>query len=163
MPTPPIHERIREAIASELRAIGVELADGSPVEPPWNRAYAMELWEPKQAVLPCLSVTYEGGEEQFRGGTNASDDIGYPVLVAMHGVGPVNTPNDRTGTLPIEFRDRVRGRFHLKHLAGVPEVWQCEFVPNPIINLELPQYEKLTTAVAIIAWARVERAYTGSA
>lgn len=150
----PLHERIREAIAAVVKTLGTGKV--------WERTYSMELWEPKQAILPCICVSYEGGEEQLRGGTNASDDIGYPVLVAMHGVGPINTPDDRQGITPIEFRDRIRAAFHLKHLAGIPEVWQCEFVPNPIINLELPQYEKLTTAVAVVAVARVDRAYTGS-
>ncbi|MBL8865395.1 MAG: hypothetical protein JNK93_07520 [Planctomycetia bacterium] len=150
----PLHERIRDAVAADVKTLGT-----SPV---WTRTLAMELWEPKAAVLPCICVSYEGGEEQFRGGSNERDYIGYPVLIAMHGVGPINTPEDRQGITPIEFRDRIRARYHNKRIAAIPECDNCEFVPNPILNLELPQYEKLTTAVALIVVCSVPRAYTGS-
>jgi hypothetical protein len=146
---PDYHEQIRDAIGDRVKALYAQDAR--------IRVYVQEQYDPKTSALPCISVTYEAGSETIRDGSNASDYIAYPVLVSMHGFGPVNVPVVRPFPSITEFRNTMREAFNLKRLNPVPEVFQCEYQGQAMLDLALPQYEKLNTAVVITAVATVSR------
>jgi hypothetical protein len=146
------HQLIRDAIGATVVAL-------FPAEtfPALKKVYVLEQFDPRTSVLPCISVTYEAGSERITGGTNERDYVAYPVLVALHGFGPINQPSARPFPSLTDFRNTMRAAFNNQRLPAVSEVFVCEYQGQPMIDLAQPQYEKLNTAVAIIATAAVPR------
>lgn len=155
--TPDIHQRIRDAIAEAIREIAASL------NLPDEHVYSLEQVDHNRIDKPAIVVSYEAGSEEMLGGSNVCDHIGYPVLVALYNNGPVNTPEDGSGPSITQFRDTVRALFNTKRLPAVGAVYNCRIVPQPMINVLLPQYEQLQTAIGVVAEAEVERANTWSA
>ncbi|QEL18307.1 hypothetical protein [Limnoglobus roseus] len=162
--TADVHGRIRDAVAAALRGVAETMyADGDGAfGVPAEQVYAVNKFVRTQVDLPAVVVSYEGLAEQVRGGTNREDDVAYPVFVGLYVNGPVNNETAAGGPTLTQFRDTVRGLFHNRRLAGVPEVYQCEVSPQPLVQEGLPGYEQLATSVVVTAAARVERNPTWS-
>ena len=65
-------------------------------------------------------------------GTNARDDVGYPILVAaMDGDNQHPTSNHNRNLL---WRERIRRAFHNQRLAGVDEIINTTVEPLPITD-----------------------------
>jgi hypothetical protein len=83
-------------------------------------------------VLPCLILcTAEEGETETPVASCAYDVV-YPVqvtIVQKHGE-DVTANHDRV----LRWREQVRKAFQPTTLAGVPSVWNTEFVSNPPLD-----------------------------
>lgn len=158
MPSPDIHRRCRDAVAEVIKTLNY---DGMV---PVDRIISADEFRPELNVMPCVSVTF-GAQEQIKGsGTNCRDDVGYPILVMLHDTGrPLGVDADgvQLGPDPTALRQKLRETFHLLQpaivAAMVPELYQTEYGPGPLIDVSKPQYQHLKTVVTITVVCRVAR------
>lgn len=153
-----IYERIRDAVRDAVQAVSSDYLDFQSCD-----VHAFESFDPNRANLPAIAVTYEGGAVRFSTSTNLSDYVVYPLLLGYYGVGPVNDQDQRPGPTLTRFVDVARALFHRKKLTALlDEVIECEIDLSPIINPQLPQFEKLLVAVGVNVTAKVAREITSS-
>lgn len=152
------HRLIRDAVAVALADALVEANVDLPVK-------AMDVPSPRLIDLPGV-IVWLGGDEQHRGGTNARDDIAYPVTVGLFTVtadpDPDRPGNDPPGLHPSDFRAMVRQLFHNRRaVADIDGVSlfpsEVDFQP-PILDTVSPDaIDQLRTAVGVTVTAREPR------
>ena len=85
------------------------------------------------AGLPCVLVSPFGSPSVLGTGTNASDDIGYPVLVAVVQAGNQNQTGNLTRFL--EWQEVIRKQFISQQLDNVTEVHRCLVEPRDTLDV----------------------------
>ena len=111
---------------------------------------------------PAVLVVYNGSE-QATGGTNARDDYGYPVQLALFTLetddGASGT-DDPPGITPTAFRQLVRERFHHRRAVSVAGIdcFVCEYDPLGAVFDESNEAYQLVKCLAVVTvYARVPR------
>jgi hypothetical protein len=84
--------------------------------------------------LPAIRIG-PGGSEQIdlRRGTNAADDIGYPVQVVMRARANQDLAAGSGGDAWLHWREQIVQAFHNHRLSDVPSVFQCIVEPREIV------------------------------
>lgn len=144
------HQNVRDAVAAALAPLSV----GCPVRA-FDSPDDMLDW-----TLPLVGVACVGPEQDRPDwGTNLSDGVGYPVVVALLTRG--TTRGERAGG-PLEmtaFRRLVKTTFHMKRLSAVTRVGFCEVsdAGGGIFDEKSPHFQKLQTALVVTAVGRFPR------
>lgn len=153
-----IHRALRDALAA---AVATALADADVTV----AVIAQDTPNPALVDLPAVIVSY-GGSESYRGGTNARDDVAYPMVVGLYTVqGDADTTeagNEPPGLRPTLFREILRARFGNRRVVTAPtgiSLFPSEYDPAPPINDDggPAMIQQLRTAVGVTVPARVPR------
>lgn len=141
-----VHVRASQAIQALVQALSL---DGTEA-----RVYRQTLPDENAMEFPAVCVWFNDGE-QILTGTNARDDIGYPVHCAIvdRKTSALSVPPDQY----LKWRQRIMRRVRHQPLAGVPEVYTVTVVPNLVIDEKLPAYDYLVTAWTFICVSREAR------
>jgi hypothetical protein len=87
--------------------------------------------------LPAVVLTPFGPEHMNRlRGTNAKDDVEYPVLVSIVDHDEEDPSPTRLGRY-LRWRQRIAREFRNQRLPGVPEVIGCWIEPSAIVAADL--------------------------
>ena len=152
------HRLLRDAVAA---ALATAFADEGVVV----NVLALDGPNPRLSDFPAVQV-WLGGPEQVRGGTNARDDIAYPVGVGLYTVtadpDTSEAGNEPPGLHPSDFFRLTRRLFHnrraLDDPAGVslfPQEWDGQ---PPVMDTVSPDaIDQLRAAVTITVTAREPR------
>lgn len=155
-----IHRQIRDAVAAALEgAFADEGVDVTvlPVDSP----------NPRLSDFPAVQV-WPAGDPQVRGGTNARDDIAYPVAVGLYTVtaDPDTTAagNDPPGLHPSDFHQLTRRLFHNRRALAADGIGGVHLLPQewdgqpPVMDTVSPDaIDQLRAAVTITVTAREPR------
>jgi len=91
-------------------------------------------------IAVCVSLPGQTSREEMLGGTNARDDVAYPIyVILMDRVGGDYTPA-RPGFLL--WRQVVRRAFINVPLLPVPEVYVVKVTPGPILEFKQRDYNR---------------------
>lgn len=83
--------------------------------------------------FPAIVISPLGIENQPpSGGTNARDDVGYPVLISFLAADNQDLTTNRERYL--KWRETVNRAFRSQRLTGVSEVYICRVQPGPIVS-----------------------------
>ncbi len=140
-----VHGRSANAIVAGIQALNLPNCKG---------VYRQMLPDENVIQVPCVIVYFNDGE-QILGGTNARDDIGYPVVVAI-----VDRKLDNLGVMPdwvISWRQRIMRKFRNQPLATVPEIYTVTPVPAKVIDENLPKYLWFVSAFSLVCVSREGR------
>lgn len=132
-------------ILDEVRAVIAAMATAGTLDGIAAANVKVALWPaPEQlkaagiiTALPTIIVSPVGVEE-MGGGTNAQDDYGYPVLVAIVGA------TDQSLVVPDKFltwRETIIKKFHNKNAAAIgftdlSMVWRTTAKPGMIVDYQ---------------------------
>lgn len=126
-----VFESILQAVRQQIFEI---VLPGLPDE----NVQVVKLYRNRGTVEPGLPgvLVFPSGVETITPTTNASDDIGYPVAVAMlaedRNDGTQDQEQNRDRLLL--WREKVRDHFIGQRLTGVVTVWNCIVEPNVIVD-----------------------------
>lgn len=144
------HVQIRDAVLAALSAAVPELD-----------CHALDdLDDAGRLTVPCVAAACVGPESEAREfSTNQRTGMTYPVAVMALGAGTAFGEKSQAGVTLTQFRRLVDTLFHLKRLAGVPEVAQCEVSDSgPLVDEKSPAFQRLATAMVVAATGRFPRA-----
>jgi hypothetical protein len=123
MPQTAVHEDIIQAAKTVCLALHLPQID--------QNVYDQDSYAKALIQYPCL-LLMGNGTEQVLGGTNLSDDIGYPVAVFFFDRrAPEDGSNKRVWK---QWRQAVRNAFIMQRLAGVDLVYKTLWEPGAIID-----------------------------
>lgn len=128
-----------DAVVSGIAAL--DLADIG------DRVYKRTVPDVKNVTLPCVVVNLALVSESYLGGTNARDDVGYPVRVDL--MARTDVDDARIIAPVLEWRQAVSRAFRFQPLSGVPEVWDCQPEPAPAFDPSLPAYEFVVSSLVL--------------
>lgn len=143
------HKRVRDKIvlAVEQLALGVPTV---ALNDPTDAA--------RVADLPAIVAACVGPEQRREEmATNRRSGIGYPVALALMGLG---VPDGERAPILDEtlFRRVVEQTFHLKRLDGVDEIGWCEVYADGIVyDKDEPHFQRLNTMLTVVAVGRFTR------
>lgn len=144
------HLTVREAVAdriAELFAAEDPIIDVAVTE--------QDELHPEVVDLPAVVVSFGAGDGQIQGGTNASDYIGFPVLVSYLTVQP-NMDTDPPGARTTKIIELIRRGFNQKRLAALPDAFRLTYRSGGQPVDERPM-EQLRAQMVITAEARILR------
>lgn len=154
MPATDHHRDIRDAVRDVLaQALAADGAAGLTV-------VAQDVPDRNAFSLPAV-VVFLGGSEGFVGGTNARDDVLYPVTVGLFTVSPDDPAGDPPGVHPTRLRNVARRAFHHRRSVAVDgdiDVYLVQYEPQPpVVDEGLDAFQSLRTSFGISVYARVPR------
>ena len=120
------HGRCLEAVHELIQKLDLE---GIPA----SQVYKRKIVYDRNVTLPAVIVSHQG-QEQPDGGTNARDDWGYPVSVAL--VIGENQDLAFEDNLLL-WREKIRKAFHNNNrliVAGITEHLRSAWEPHSIID-----------------------------
>lgn len=120
--TPEYYDSILTAVAATIRSLSLTGVDDVNV----IEQMVPSFWE-DVSEFPTILVT-PIDKETIPGVMNNTDDIGYPVLVAMVDKGNQDVTT-ATRLKRLKWRGRIMRAFRFQRLSGVPEVMTC--IPEP--------------------------------
>jgi len=141
-----VQYRCLSAVHSTIQGLGLDgIANASIVlrKLPSDREQDSDGRIPSPAVVVSLAPF----PETNLGGTNARDDWGFPVYVAICKASNQSLTVDEA---VLDWRQTIRKAFHWKRLSGVSEVMYCLWEPQAVINLEHFFERNLDVSSAII-------------
>ena len=144
------HAAIRDAVKTTLLAVlGLDV----PIEVVDDPEDAGRL------TIPVIALACVGPEDRHSEiDTNASDGIGYGVLVALLTAGVTSREQAPGPPDATTFRRLLHVTFHMKRLTGVSQIGWCEVSDSgPIWDEKKPAFQKLTTAMVVAAVGRFPR------
>jgi hypothetical protein len=154
MPATDHHRDVRDAVKDALAAA---LADDGAAG---VAVYAQDVPDLNAVDLPAV-IVFLGGSEGFVGGTNARDDLLYPVAVGLFTVSPDDPAGDPPGVHPTRLRNVARRAFHHRRSVSVDgnvDVYLVQYEPQPpVVDEGLPAFGQLRTSFGISVIARVAR------
>jgi len=103
-----------------LTLSGVANADIVVQKLPWDR----NVTKPGIFIYPV--------PETLAQATNASDDVGYGVMVVMVQASNQNLTSNVNRLLT--WRQQISRHFRFQRLTGVSEVFQCLVIPQPVFS-----------------------------
>lgn len=143
-----VHDRILDAAAARISLLAL---DGV------QEVVRHKIPSKIRMTLPCVLLTSFAKAEQYRGGTNQRDDIGYPVYVLFLSRNPEDFSDEGRVML---WRQQVSRAFRNQHLPGVPEhLGECEVEPDPVIEVDERAYEYQFSALTLRHFAREPRGF----
>ena len=113
-----IYETILQAVASEIQGLGLTDIPSTSVvvgKVPTDRKDLLQ-------TIPGIVVTPWGDSLEV-GGSNVSDDIGYPVFIAM--IQKSNTSQSENRDRALQWSESIVKKFRNKRLAGVSTTYIC--------------------------------------
>ncbi len=120
-----IHKRILDTVALRVASTGV--LGSSSIFTKWiARAEDIDL-----SHLPLIAVS-PIGNETYKGQLNTKDDVVYPVWVVY--VGKQNQDSVANLNTVTMFREKVSKALMKQYLVGVPEVWDCDLLPDMVFD-----------------------------
>jgi len=149
-----VHFEILQAVRQAITDLDVPLI-------PKEQIYLRRIPTDRQATLPAVIIA-PIGIETLPPSTNASDDIGFPVLISLvNGVNKDQTalPSERAAKdltmevseVELEWRQKVRRAFHNKRLPGMEQrVYRCTVEPQAILDLPLYRDADLVVSSLIV-------------
>lgn len=151
MPSANTHADIRQAVAEALE--DALFSDGIVLT-----VSVQDVPDTRLVNLPCAVVAYAGSEFEAGPATNARDDWSFPVFVGLFTQEPDRPGADPPGCSPAQFRQVVRGKFHMRRLAAVPEVYLVQYDGSaPLWDEDPEAFRHLRTACQVTATARLAR------
>ncbi len=150
LPITDLNDSVHARAADAIQAAIISLA----LPEVGNRVYVQTLPDENQISFPCVSIWFNDAEK-ILGGTNARDDIGYPVHVAW-----LNRKLDNLGAKPSRYllsRQTVARKIRNQILASVPEVYTVEWEPSKVVDEKLPAYNYFVGAMTFICVSREVR------
>jgi hypothetical protein len=144
-----IHYRCQEAIQSRIRNLLLEdIASGSVI--------IRKVPDPRSTTFP-LVVICPGKNENMNplAGTNAMDDVGYPVTVLV-----VESDNQTLETDHAKYllwRRKIAAAFRGQRLPGVPEIMTCTIEPADIVSQTAWFKNIFVTALTVRCNSREDR------
>jgi hypothetical protein len=123
-----VHQRILDAVQAKIELLALETEAGEALR---VKQYKSEFLE--ALTFPCVVLTSQNLAETMPGGTNATDDVGYPVYVGF-----LTRTLNRQETQPEEllWRERVSRALRFQRLPGVPEVMTCQVEADVVFTAE---------------------------
>ncbi len=141
-----VHDRSADAIVAKLLTLSMPLING--------RIYKQMLPDENVVEFPCVIVHYNKGE-QYLGGTNIRDDIGYPLSVLI-----CDRKLTNLGTMPgwiTSYRQRMQRALRNVKLVGVPEIYNVLIEPDAVVDEKLPMYQYFVSGFTVICVSREVR------
>lgn len=94
-------------------------------------------WWPKvkrgiEPAPPCCLVSPFAAEDYPLSGVVDEDDVGYPVIVVL--VDAINTESQAKMTRDLLWRQKISRALRNQRLAGVPEIYNTQIVPDTVVN-----------------------------
>lgn len=141
LPNATTHFDILQAVRQAVSDLNLPLV-------PRDQIYLRRIPTDRQVTLPACIIA-PIGVETLPPSTNASDDVGFPVLITLvNGVNKDTTAlaseraaKDLTmeiSRVELEWRQEVRRAFHNKRLPGLEQrVYRCIVEPQPILDLPI--------------------------
>lgn len=123
-----------------------------------SKVYARPLMDDLSIQWPCAVVVREPTPQQYRGGTNTRDDIGYPIQVLF------KVRDQLTPTSPVEtydlWRQSAERAFRFQRLPGIDECVTCEIEPLKILDEKIePLYANVVSGFTIRVVTREVRGF----
>lgn len=163
-PTAIIHDRILDAFVTAIQSLNLSgIGSGNGVKKRWFPEYLTGFDSPSSAVggtagtghgLPMCQVS-PYPKELPMGLLNATDDIGYPVLVAFFDKAEPTLDNNIPRGL--KWRRQVAAYFRSQQLAGVPEVVLVHSLPDSIVATDWLKGNFIAGAIGFNVQARETR------
>lgn len=117
--------------------------------------YVKMALDDKNVRMPAVILTPAEPEQVRVTGTNAKDDIAYPVVVQIVD----RNSQDYTAKLSpyLLWRQNAMRYFRNQRLAGVSEVYNVEVSPEVIFDPMMPAYQYMVSAFVLRCIAREQR------
>jgi hypothetical protein len=153
-----VTERFKDALAARFSELVMTPANvGGTV--PNDKVYKRILPAPDLTIeYPCIILSNEGVAESLVGGTNARDDVGYPVVVWM--LDRNNSSYSERDGLYTLWRQQLIRAVRNWRAVGVSEIMTVQVEPQPIYDPKLPAYELVVSGFVARGLARELRGLT---
>lgn len=131
-----VHERCLTMLKDRYDALNLETPTGTELG-----VYIRQMNDHSNVTFPCIILAIAGLAEEQPGGSNMQDDWNYPTMVWIHEACKADADRHRAWHLSI--RDRLmRVSIGPKYDMRVPEVWQNNISPAPIIDIPKTQEQE---------------------
>lgn len=143
-----VRTRVVSAVADRLKLLGLAQIPAANVLVRNSADDPAQCW-------PAAVVLRDATPDQYAGGTNVRDDLGYPVQVLLQDRSDVGT-NAPAAKWDL-WRETCERAFRNQRLTGVAEVYTCTIEPAVAVD-PLPRiYQAVVSAFTIRAMAREVR------
>lgn len=153
-----MHERIIQAVVSRIQALTLAETDDSPGAIGSSQVLAQMIGESDAIALPAVLVTPEEEAETVEVLTNARDDWGYPVRVAIVDRSSANYTASRPKYL--RWREQIGRAFQGQRLAGLTEAFICQITPAKIIDARVGEFQTMVSGLTLRFKVRQSRGLT---
>ena len=130
-----VHKKVLDQVVTDLRALNLDGIEDSRIV-----IVAVPEASPRDVEgFPCITIS-PIGTEQVGPGTNRSDDIGYPVVVAIYARGnEVNaTPGGTALDKILYWREQIIDKYVHKRVSSITGSANAKITywePGPIIDV----------------------------
>lgn len=143
MATGDIHERCRDEIAAVITALGLTAAS-PPGEPEVVTQFLADVHGLPEN-LPVILVSIDGLSEEELDGTFESEEVGYPVLVAI--LDRAAKGESALHAVYLQWRKQIMSRLRsLTELAGADEVFDVRVTGRVALDPAGPMYQLIQSA-----------------
>lgn len=142
-----VHDRILDAAAARIALLAL---DGI------QEVVRHKIPSKIRMTLPCVLLTSFQRSEDESQVTVGHDDTIYPVYVLFLGRNPEVQEDEPRILL---WRQKVARAFRHQRLPGVPEVYTCGIVFDPVIDIDTNLYEYQFSAMTLQFTAREPRGF----